>query len=192
MLLVLLSFGVSASATDSIKVWHDLRNKNSDIGFEVGDWLKKTYSSDIRILTDSGFFYIPLIFSSVLRPKFWGGWGAKRTGRMSEAEWQAKRSEYDRELARNLILAFDPDVIVLGKSEHHTPLLDIAQLVASDPLMRSREYRIVKVFQARPERGGGLLKWQAVFIYEKASTKRVVGSDVRDVHEHARGSLPVS
>lgn len=140
-------WGVNAAA--AFERWEDHRQKSSDVGFEAGDWLRSRYDPRTRILTDKWTIYVPPEFTSVTST--------------IQAEGQGATPVEKARSVRELVVALDPDVILLADLKQHAPVVRLAEMLDSDPALRSRGYRLVQRFDSR-RRGD---KLENIRIYEK-------------------------
>lgn len=142
-------WGVNVAA--AFERWEDQRQKSSDVGFEVGDWLRSRYDPRTRILTDKWTVYVPPEFTNV--------------SSIIQAEGQGTTPVEKARSVRELVVAFDPDVILLADLKQHAPVLRLGEMLDSDPALRSRGYRLVQRFDSR-RRGD---KFENIRIYEKTA-----------------------
>lgn len=147
---VLVVFHASEASGD----WDYKMSKPLDTGLEVGDWLQERYPEDVRIMTDWDTFYIPPYFV--------------QTSSVTPFERKERRDAYKAGAVRDVIVSFDPDVIVISHPQGFYEFVNVLPLLTSDPVIESRDYKLVKQFdydRADRQRYG----YEHVLVYEKGS-----------------------
>ena len=82
-----------------------------------------------------------------------------------QAEGQGATPVEKARSVRELVVAFDPDVILLADLKQHAPVVRLGEMLDSDPALRLRGYRLVQRFDSH-RRGD---KFENIRIYEKAA-----------------------
>ena len=132
LLVVMVGFHFNGAYED----WDYKRSKPQDTGLEVGSWLKQHYPEDTRIMTDWWTFYVPPIFTN--------------TATVTHVDRAERRTDFKRQAVRDAILDFDPQVIIVARPEGVDELVNVLPLIKEDPVLRSRDYRLVKRYDYEP------------------------------------------
>ncbi|MFQ5801484.1 MAG: glycosyltransferase family 39 protein [Candidatus Methylomirabilales bacterium] len=152
-LMVLLMGYTGTSLTAALEGWQDKRGKTSDIGFAVGEWLRANYDPRTRILTDHWTFYTPPEFQNVSTTTY--------------AEWKGKSPREKEWWIKDLVVTFNPEIVIVTDDKKHTKLVHLDQVLFAHPALRVRGYRLIKRFDSR-RRGDRLAN---VRIYEAATLR---------------------
>ena len=148
--LMIIGFGTHSRAAYSD--WSQFRLKPQDTGLQVGDWLQNQYPEDTRLMTDYIRFYVPPSFTQVATT--------------TTAEWDRYRGADVKQSVIDLIVSFDPEVLVLSHPQQFGESVNVYPLLESDEILKSRNYRLVKEFEyQRPDQQR--YNYKQVLVYEK-------------------------
>ena len=150
----LLTIGIGMNARESYSDWSQLRFKPQDTGIQVGDWLKERYPEDTRLMTDYIRFYVPPYFT--------------QAANTTTAEWDRYRGPDVNQAVIDWIVSFDPQVLVVSHPQQYNNFVNVLPLLESDPVLKSRNYRLVKEFEyQRPDRQR--YEYKRILVYEKGA-----------------------
>ena len=132
--------------------WQFKHSKPEDTGLQVGAWLVERYPEDTRILTDWEPFYVPPAFA--------------QTSTVTQVDRAERQPDRKLQAVRDIIVEFDPDVVVITHSQGYEGFVNVLPLLSSDPVLSNRGYSLVKDFdyeKAARQR----FKYERVLVYEK-------------------------
>ena len=135
---VLLIGYVGISLTAALRGWEHKRERTADIGFAVGEWLRANYDPRTRILTDHWTFYTPPEFQNVSTTTY--------------SEWKGKSASEKEQRVKQLILTFDPEIILVADDPRRERPVDLERLLTGDRALRARDYQMVRKFESQHRR----------------------------------------
>jgi len=142
VLLIVLVLGYAgANVAVSVDRFLDKRERSEDVGFDVGNWIRAQYDPSTRILTDYWNFYTPPEFQNVSTTTY--------------AEWKGRSRAEKEQHVKQLIVAFQPEVIIVTTEKSHAKAVNLEELFTIDTALRDRHFGLVKSFQSQ-RRGGRL------------------------------------
>ena len=152
-MLVMVGFGTHAQA--AYDNWSQGRFKPQDTGIQVGNWLQERYPEDTRLMTDYIRFYVPPYFT--------------QAANTTTAEWDRYRGPDVNQAVIDWIVSFDPQVLVVSHPQQYNDFVNVLPLLESDPVLKSRNYRLVKEFEyQRPDRQR--YEYKQILVYEKGAS----------------------
>ena len=150
----LLTIGIGTNARESYGDWSQLRFKPQDTGIQVGEWLQERYPEDTRLMTDYIRFYVPPHFI--------------HAANTTTAEWERYRGPDVDQAVKDWIVSFDPQVLVVSHPQQYNDFVNVLPLLESDPVLKSRDYRLVKEFEyQRP--GRQRYEYKRILVFERGA-----------------------